>query len=193
MVRNRILLAAFALVAFAGVAIGQGSGLWPNFPVVGSGSYCAVTTNGVCTQTIPAGPTAITGAETVPANTGLGNQSPTTVLVPMSALNALPITFSSALVGNLNSISASSTSGGYVFTAAGTISQVNIQLPSGAIQGQQFVISSNRTITTLNVSASGSDSIGANSSPTVLTASTTAPQGYRFVYNKAATTWYRLQ
>ena len=51
------------------------------------------------------------------------------------------------------------------------------------------------TITTLNVTAAAGDTISANSAPTVLTASLTAPQGYKFICAKSGTacTWWRLQ
>lgn len=189
----KIGLASFALLAFAGFAVGQsGQGLWPNFPVVGGSSYCASTQNGVCRSTIPAGPTVLTGSEGIPANTNLSQgRSPQNVIITPAGLNANPITFT-AVTTTAPSIIASNLSGGVVFTSAATITSANITLPLGAIQGQQYRVSSNRTITTLSVSAPAGDTIAANTAPTVLTASTTSPNGYIFIYNKAATTWYRL-
>lgn len=193
----KISLAAFSLVAFAGIAIGQsGQGLWPNLPVVGGSSYSCGSVNGVSNCTVSAGPTALTGNEGIPANTNLSQgRSPQNVLVTPAALNANPITFYAAATGAANAISASTVSGGYVFTAASTISNVNLSLPSSPIHGQQFAVNANRTITTLNMYAASGDSIAGNTSPTVLTTSTTVNQGFRFICSKSGTvcTWYRLQ
>lgn len=189
----KIIIASLALIAFSGYAAAQ-SGFWSNWPIVNGAAYSCGTVNAVSTCTVPAGPTALTGNENIPANTNLsGGQSPQNVLITPATLNALPITIQAAVVSSLNAISAATMSGGYVFTAASTISTVNLTLPLSPANKQQFVISANRTITTLNVSAAAGASIAGNSGPTGLTASTTAPQGYKLIYNSADTSWYRLQ
>ncbi len=191
-----ISLSAFALVAFSAIAIGQsGQGLWPSLPVVGGASYCASTTNGVCHNTVPAGPTALTGNEGIPANTNLSQgRSPQNVLVTPAVLNANPISFQTVTtLTAATPISASSVDGGIVYTSTGSISSANITLPLGAIQGQQYRIGSNQTITTLSVTAPAGDTMAANTAPTVLTASTSVSDGYTFIYNKADKTWHRLQ
>lgn len=195
MTKLKIGLASFALIAFAGIASAQ-MGLWSNFPIIGGSSYCSATgNNGVCTNTVPAGP-ALTGSETVPANTNLsGGRSPQTALLNMSAFNANPISFVTVTTPPAG-ISASNISGGVVYTSTTTITSANITLPSSPYQGQQYRVSSNRTITTLNVSAASGDSMATNTTPTALTASTTSPQGYTFICDKAGgttCTWHRLQ
>jgi hypothetical protein len=193
-IKLKISLAAFSLVAFAGIAIGQ-SGLWPNFPIVGGSSYSCGSVNGVSNCTVPAGPTALTGNETIPANTNLSQgRSPQNVLLKPANLNANPITISEAnLTANL--ISASSVSGGIFLPASTTITGVNVTLPPSPIDGQQYVFGSNRNIVTLQITASSGDNMGANTAPTALTASTTAPQGYRFIcsLSNSVCTWFRLQ
>lgn len=197
--RNRILLSALALVAFAGVAIAQGVGgvgLWNNWPIVGQSSYCATTTNSVCTSTVPAGPSALTGAETIPANRGTSATAPTNVLIPVGSLGGNPITVQSITTGAVGAtaISASNLDGGVIYSAAVTITSAAITLPLNPIQGQTYKVSSNRNITTLSVSAASGDSMAANSAPTVLSTNIVGgPQGYVFYYNKSNTTWYRLQ
>ena len=190
MKKLKIALASFALIAFAGIAIGQsGQGYWPSLPVVGGASYCASTTNGVCHSTIPAGPTALTGNEGIPANTNLsGGRSPQNVLVTPAALGALPLSFATVTTVAPTTVAAV-TDGGIIYTSAATITSANVTLPAGAINGQIYAINSNRTITTLTVAAASGDSIN-----TVLTASTTAPQGYRFVCDKSSgvCVWKRL-
>lgn len=191
---KRLTLAAFALVAFASLAFSQGSGFWPNWPLVGSASYCVTTVNGTCTATVPAGPTVVTGNENVPANTGSsGASAPTNILVPLASLNALPITVV-VVTTPPSGISAANISGGVLYTSATTITSANITLPVSPIDGQQYRVSSNQTITTLSVTAGGStNTMGTNTQPTVLTASTTVPQGYTFRFNLADTKWYRMQ
>lgn len=65
----------------------------PNMPQVGGASYCASTVNGSCVQTIPAGPTGLTGLETIPMDTNLSSgQFPQSVKVPVALLNAGAVT-----------------------------------------------------------------------------------------------------
>lgn len=188
------------------------AGNYSTYPVVGGASFCASTvgvngqagntgqgggaagTNGAyCAQTVPAGPTIVTGSELVPADTGLANGAPPqSVVIPMASLNALPFTVSAVPTSTTTTLSATNLTGGYVLTATGTITAATISLPPAPIDGQQFAISSNRTITTLSVTDNTAGHAVA-SAPTVLTLSTTAPMGYRFLYNAAALTWYRVQ
>lgn len=190
-------LAAFAVIAIGGFAIAQQGFQSPNSPIVGGAAYCSSTTNGVCTNTVPAGPTALTGSETIPANTNLsGGRSPQNVLIkPASLAGALPITWVS-VTGTTEvptPISASNVQGGIFYVGSTTITAANITLPLAAIDGQQFVLSANRTITTLFVNAPAGDTMGASAAPTVLTASTVAAFGYRWVYHGATKVWQRLQ
>lgn len=197
-------LAAAGLIAISTAA--YAAGLWPNFPVVGGASYCAGSSQSAidsiigtitgCPNTVPAGPTVVTGNERILADTNLsGGAAPQTVLLSLGSLNALPLQF--VTVTNPNSpagISASNTSGGVVYSHTSTITSANITLPTNPIDGQQFVISSNRTITTLSVqAATPSNTLAGNTAPSVLTASLTVPQGYTFVFNAASNSWFRLR
>lgn len=108
-------LAALAVVSI-GVASTWGAGLWSTLPIVGQSSFCASvlgtgnvqggttgqgtgTTIGgqvICAQTVPAGPTTLTGNEGVPADLNIGSTTnaqaygsqPQTVLVPTGTLAA---------------------------------------------------------------------------------------------------------
>lgn len=194
MTKLKITLASFALIAFAGIAIGQ-SGLWPNFPIVGGASYSCGSVNAVSNCTVPAGPTALTGSETIPANTNLsGGRSPQNVLIKPASLNANPLSFVTVTTPPTG-ISATNLDGGVVYTSSTTITSAAITLPSSAIHGQQYRIASNRSITTLSVEAASGDSIATNTNPTALTASTTSPGNYTFVCDKTslACVWKRLQ
>lgn len=82
---KRLGLAAIA-VLFGGAAI---AGFWNvTFPIVGGASYCASTQNvTTCVNTVPAGPTVLTGLETVPMDTNLANGAfPQTVIAPVALL-----------------------------------------------------------------------------------------------------------
>lgn len=189
------LLSSIALLASLNVAKAQ-QGPFPNYPIVGGASYCSSSVNAVCVQTIPAGPTSITGNEQLPANSELSNaQQPQAVLIPMAAIGALPVTVVALGAAAVTPISASNISGGVIFNiGAGVITAANITLPASPIDGQQYAINANATISTLSVSAGGTNSMAKNTAPTALTASTTgSPQGYLFRFNRGDTSWYRLQ
>lgn len=193
----KIFLGAFAAIAIGGITLAQQGYFGPNLPIVGGASYSCGSVNGVSNCTVPAGPTVLTGNETIPVNTNLSQgRSPQQVLVKPASLNANPITFVTVSGTTLpTGISASNVDGGVVYNSTATITSANITLPSSAINGQTYRVSSNRTITTLSVTAASGDSMGTNTAPTVLTASTTVPNGYNFICSKSGTvcTWYRLQ
>ncbi len=196
MTKLKIALSAFAVIAIGGFAIAQQGYFGPNLPIVGGASYSCGQVNGVSNCTVPAGPTVLTGNETIPANTNLSQgRSPQQVLLKPANLNANPITVSAAALTGTNYISGTNISGGYFLTASAPISQANITLPASAINGQQYTFSANRSITVMNVTASSGDAMGTNTAPTAFTASTTSVQGYKFVCSLSGTvcTWYRLQ
>lgn len=95
--RSAAVVAVVSLLATGVWAAGN----YLTYPIVGQNSFCVSTvtgastfagatgqgqaTNGsVCAQTVPAGPTALTGSELIPADTGL--QNPASVTIPSSLL-----------------------------------------------------------------------------------------------------------
>ena len=110
----------------------------------------------------------------------------------MASLNALPLTVTTALTSSLNTLNATNLTGGYVFHAASTISSVTVNLPPAPIDGQQFALSADQTVTTLIVTPTTVTQT-VKQAPTVITASTTVAYGYRFMYNAALNSWLRLQ
>lgn len=193
------LIAALGILALVAVPAAV-AGMWSNFPTVGVASHCASEnlsgvpgTTAVCTNTVPAGPNSVTGNETVPADSNLSQgRPPQQINLSMAAFNALPITVQATVANGVNTVTASATQGGLILTHSGTITSLALTLPPNPKDGQQFALSSNRTITTLTF-AGGTGSASVASAPTVLTLSTTAPMGYRFMYNLTANTWYRIQ
>lgn len=100
--KTRLGMAA-AFLAVAGT-LALAAGNWSTLPVVGGASFCASTVTGagglggitgqgqastgsICGQTVPAGPPALTGSETFPADTNLaGSAPPQTVVIPVGVL-----------------------------------------------------------------------------------------------------------
>ena len=81
---KKLTLGIAASFLIAGIAI---AGMFANYPKVGGSSYSCGSVNGVSNCTVPAGPSALTGNETIPADTNLANgQSPQTVLIPVTKL-----------------------------------------------------------------------------------------------------------
>src|ERR1017187_10411943 len=201
---KRKIIVSLAFVGTIGLTtLAYAAGLWPDMPIVGGATYCAGTSASAtgtiigaitgCPNQVPAGPTIVTGNEQIPADTRLaGGAAPQTVLIPMASLNALPITFVSVSSSSPAGISAANNSGGVCYNSTVTITAANITLPLAPVDGQQYVVCSNFTITTLSVAAGVGLTLSV-ATPSVLTASTTAPQGYTFVYNLASLKWFRLR
>jgi hypothetical protein len=83
--KTRIGLSALAIAL--GGSLAWAAGFFPNVPVVGGPSYCNSFVNGTCAATTPAGASALTGSETIAADTGLAAGAiPQTELVPTSVL-----------------------------------------------------------------------------------------------------------
>lgn len=199
MKRTRIALVA-GLSLLATTAIG--AGLFNDYPIVGGAAYCTsfvmnpltgaatTTCNG---PTVPLGPTAVTGSELVPADTGLsGGRAPQTVLMSMRALNAAPITYNLCAAAACGSITVGNNSGGVLLDYSTTIDSATIITPLAPMDGQRFKVSSPYTVTTFAVTANTGSTL-AVTTPTVLTASTTVPQGYEFMYVSSTAKWYKLQ
>lgn len=93
MLKRKWALAAVMTAAIA-VPVALAAGMWSSLPIVGGAAFCPGTTiagvpgtTAVCTGgNVPAGPTAMTGLELIPADTAL--QTPSSVVIPSSMLGA---------------------------------------------------------------------------------------------------------
>lgn len=175
------------------------AGLWPNLPIVGSAAFCASQntagvpgTSAVCSSTAPAGPSIVTGLETIPADTG-ASTSQKTVKLTLASLNALPVTMTAGSSTAATALTPTTSSGGFIITGAAALSPTTVYLPASPIDGQQFRLSSTHTIASLTVAAASGSGQTISNAPTAITISTTAAYGYLFRYDSDATTWYRLQ
>lgn len=166
---------------------------FPFYPIVGGASYSCGSVNAVQVCTVPAGPTAVTGAETIPADTNLANGSnPQTVKLSMRSLNAAPVTFVTCAAAACGTTTLGTNSGGVMLAYSTTIDSATVVLPVSPMDGQRALIGADHTVTSLTVTAPASTSLSVTT-PTVLTASTTAPQGYEFIYVASTTKWYRTR
>lgn len=188
-------LAAAALVAAAFTSSARADGMFSGYPIVGGSSYCNATTNGVCSSTIPAGPSPL-GTERIPADTGLSQgRNPQTALVPSAALGGGAIQYAEPLTTNSITVNAkgagtpaaTTTTGTLVLKPAGTIAALTVVLPpaSALVDNQKLVITSTQIVTALTLTAGSGTSLG--TAVTALAAGT--PVG--LVYRAADTTWYR--
>lgn len=177
------VLIALTLTTVSGVAI---AGMWnTQFPQMGGASYCGTTVNNSCTSTIPAGPSDFSGNETLPMDTGLAQgQNPQTVKVRSEAFGQ----------GALSKVTSPATATIpdntplYVLSGAQG-SAFTITMPASPSGGDiQRIICDAATVGTMTVAANTGQTLRNN--PNV---ACTAGVGYSWVYNKTATTWYRLQ
>lgn len=202
MAKSKLLSLAVGLGALAAAStLAFAAGNWSTLPIVGGASFCAgnVTagvpgTPSVCNQTVPAGPTSLTGNELIPADTNLpSGQQPQSVVIKPAMLNAGPTQFSTPLTGATTTVAAATRQ--VVINPAGTIAAHTVQLPAAAslVDGQRFGFCSTQVVTTLTVTAGSGTTV--NNPPTAATVpvATGAASCVEFVYVLANTTWWRVQ
>lgn len=191
---SRFIAGAVALLGVSTVA--YAAGMFGNLPIVGGAAYCALYAgDGVtCSGSVPAGPTALTGNELIPADTGVsGGSSPQTVLIDVSTLGAGPTQYSVPLTGASITVAAGTRQ--VIVEPAGTIAALTLVMPAatGLTEGQRFGFCSSQIITTLTIT----DGSGATMStkPTAMTVplATGAASCVEWVYVKSITKWMRTQ
>lgn len=174
------LAIALILTISSGIAF---AGMWNGFPIVGGGSYCSSTVNGVCVNTVPGVSSSYGGY--LPMDTWLGSgQNPQTALMPTSVLgggaqNVSPAAGDTvALSGNISKL---------FIKASGTLATLTVTLPASTalFDGQQFYLASDQAVTTLTLTAGSGTTIA--TSTTSLTANTPV----RYVYMAADLKWIK--
>lgn len=185
MLRKSML--AMAMLGLIAVPAAWAAGLFPGFPIVGGASYCGSTNNGNCTVTVPAGPTGVTGSETVPADTNLASgQAPQTVIIGTPLLASGGFKYIEPLAAASFTIPDGVTN--YVMNPAGTLATLTLTMPANPKEGQIVRISSSKTVTALTLNGNTGQTI--SNAPTAITISTTGTYGYEFLYR--STVWYRV-
>lgn len=183
---KRLAFGIAASFIIAGVAI---AGMWSNFPIVGSASYSCGSVNGVSNCTVPAGPINITGNETIPADTNLtAGQNPQTVLIKSALIGGYN---TSLQTGVAITYTVANTITNVVLSHTTTIDSAAITAPANPIDGQRVKIGADHTVTAFSFVANTGQTLSVTT-PTVLTASTTVPAGYEFIYVASTAKWYRL-
>jgi hypothetical protein len=181
---------AFGLLAIFSFANAQ---QWPNVPTLGGPSYCSSTVNGVCVNTVPAGPS-MTGAETVPADTNASQgQSPQTVKVPLSLLNSGPYQYVAPLTGA--SITLAAVTRQLLIDPAGTISAFTVVFPAatGLLDNQRVGICTTQIITTLTITNGSGATVLNPPTAMLVPVATGAASCVAWLYRAANTSWYRIQ
>src|SRR5258708_9804070 len=141
---KKLGLSFAALIAAAGIAFAGGA--FQGFSVVGGdGTICLSSANPgmavTCNQFQPIGPSIITGAETLPADTNTTNGSgPFTENIPLPAIGAGPYLYNAPLTGA--SITVTNLQRRLILEPAGTSATSTVVFPSivacatGLVDGQ---------------------------------------------------------
>ncbi len=210
MKRLRLLAVVGALTALVMPAVA--AGLWWGLPVIGGATYCTsystypggVTVPGTlptpnqCNVFAPAGP-ALTGAEMFPVDTG-ATQGQTSAYMPLPSAASGMYQY---IDGRTNFIGNSGPAGTAAYTvlpnitnvlveSTTTIATLTLTMPAAPYNGQIVRVGSVNTVTAFWPLANTGQTLK-GPVPTVITASTTAPEGYAWVYNGPVAAWYRVQ
>lgn len=193
---KKILGVASAVI---GVCLAGGviAGQWNNsFPIVGGSSYCATTVNAVCTSTIPAGPSVLTGNEVVPADTNLsGGRNPQTVVIPVGRLGAGPTTYNVPVT--TDSVTITNTTRRLIIEPAGTIAAFTVVFPAATTltqaDGQLFGLCTTQIVTTLTTTAGAGTTVANAPTALLVPVATGAASCVEWIYRLSNTTWYRVQ
>ena len=192
---KKTILSTAAVIATVSLAYAAGN--FSTLPQVAMPSFCASQTTFFagqsCAQTVPAGPTALTGSELVPADTQItGSAPPQTVAIPMPLFDAGVYNYVSGQTVALPTVlTIPNNINDEVLDQTTTVSSLTLTMPSTPLNGQKVHITSSHTVTALYVVGAAGQTV--SNPPTVLTVSTTAAFGYTFLWAATPATWYRLQ
>lgn len=182
-------LAILSLAAIAAVA----QTFAPNMPIIGGASYCSSTVNAVCVNTVPAGP-AVTGAETIPADTNAASsQQPQAGKLAARTLGLGTLDYSVNATGE--TITALYTTRQVITEPAGTIAALTLVFPASTnlLNGQRLGFCTTQIISTLTTTAGSGTTISAAPTAMLVPVATGAASCVEWIYRTANTTWYRVQ
>ncbi|MDB5584879.1 MAG: hypothetical protein JWR80_10055 [Bradyrhizobium sp.] len=184
-------------VALLGVTLtAHAAGMFNNLPIVGGAAYCALYAGDgtTCAGNVPAGPTALTGNEKIPADTQLsGGSSPQSVLIDVSSLGAGPTQYSTPLTGVSITVAAGTRQ--VIVEPAGTIAALTLVLPAatGLTEGQRLGFCTTQIITTLTLTAGTGTTIMNGPTAMLVPVATGAASCVEWIYVASTTKWYRVQ
>lgn len=169
---KKIGLTFLGLLALTAVSYAGGS--FQGYPLVGGdgATNClSFGNNGVCNQYQPAGPSNLTGNETVPADTNIqgggSNANPSTVNVPVTLFG---IGYGKATVlsttGTTASVTVADGISAQIYSGAGTATYTAFNLPANPIGNQQVcLINAGSGVLTLSAVAASVNKFG--NTPTI--------------------------
>ncbi len=201
------------LAASIAIPAAFASGIFQGYPILSTGAFCNSTnsqststtvpgtlpSNSNCTNTVPAGPTSMTGNELVAADTGLPNGSgQETIRIPTAALGG-----GSIGVVTTNASVVMTAGQRYLISNQGLATIALINLPPNPVDNQMASIvnagSGALTLTSIAVGASPSGTtIVQGAAPGTLAVETNnsaaaAVSSVDYVYRAADNKWYRVQ
>lgn len=185
------LLATLGIVLAAGAVYAQEFA--PNMPIIGGNSYCQSTVNASCVSTVPAGP-AVTGAETVPADTNAASgQFPQSGKLSAQTLGLGTLDYSAPLTGA--TVTALYTTRQIIVEPAGTIANLTVVFPASTnlLNGQRLGLCTTQIVTTLTMTAGSGTTISNGATALLVPVATGAGSCVEWIYRTANTTWYRTQ
>lgn len=197
---KRYRSAAIAVAALVMSTAVFAAGLYSTFPIITGASYCASTVSGtgslsgvtgtgqgttgsICGQTVPAGPTTLTGTEVIPMDLytpgatppSLGGQPSTAVLPAVLLGNGFGGTTVATTTGTTAAVVVADAVSNYIYAGAGAATYTSFKLPPNPISNQTLCLSDAGTgILTLTAVAASANSFG--NTPTITgTAPTSIP------------------
>jgi hypothetical protein len=203
---KKLGLALLALAALAGASYaqyttqagGQGAGL-PTVDVPADTQCLRYGNGGVCSAYAPAGPTAITGYETVIGDThSAAGSVPQTVNIPLTAIGGGKLTVSAPLTGATINLDAQTRQ--LIVNPAGTIAALTVNMPAASatmVNGSRIGICGTQVVTALTLGG-GTGNTFSPTQPTAMLVPvvTGAASCFEFIYSKTSATagvWYRTQ
>lgn len=203
---KKIGLGIFALALSAGGALAQyttqagGTGAgYPTLNVPADTQCLRYGNNNVCNAYAPAGPTALTGYETVITDThGAAGSVPQTMNTPLTAIGGGILDVQAPLTGATLTLTAQHRQ--LIVNPAGTIAALTVNMPAASatmVNGQRIGICGTQIVTALTLGAG----TGNTFNPAVQTAMlvpvvTGAASCTEYVYSKTSATagvWFRVQ
>lgn len=190
---RKLGLSLFALISTIVIANAI-SGNQLGFPVIDGASYCAsYGNNSVCNSTIAAGP-ALTGDETIIANTNIGGgASPQTALIDVTTLGAGPYQYAAPATGETLTLTAKQRR--LIIEPSTTLATLGVTFPAstGLTDAQLVGVCTTQIVTALTVTAGSGTTV--NNKPTALLVPVTTGGAscVEWVYRATNTTWYRVQ
>ena len=197
---KKLLLVGGFLFAGLGSALADGAFFtYPTLNVPDSTQCLSLGNNAVCNQYRSAGPTAMTGNETVPADTNLASgANPQTIRIPVMGLGAGALSVQAPLTATTITLDAVTRQ--LIVNPAGTIAALTVNLPAASatmINGQRLGICGTQVVTALTLGGGTGNTFNPTQPTAMLVPVVTgAASCFEFIYSKTSATagvWFRTQ